>query len=429
MGGFDHLGIMVPSMLQHTGRLTPRQRQAQLREDYKLMAQFFETEKGSVATLKKLMQIIEAEVLTGDELIEGSGRWLYETAVERAAEKNSRARENKLWRAVSTAATGWAHPNKTMVGTVLDDLLEGKSFEVIKKKFGKKTQADVFRRPVAPPTMNQLQIAEKRVAELGVQHSLRRRVAYLEDLPKEAFHWDARDLLNFTPAAEERPAGVFAHLAPKTKDVIDTQQEDLKLPPVTMSWNKFQAEVLPKALEIEIYIPWAPNFFTGVATAADMEAPPILMYDFDDFRNPVSMYQRSSKDIRGNLVGTTPDMWNLADNQYHKVQAIVKAPHMFGPSVFTHLGEQALFIIDGAYDKQNERRDKGIALFPQLLKQDLYDISRVVETYSNEAVFEGDMKRQACGLMVVKGTSGQQPRRLKVKTEFGDRTIIIDRWE
>jgi hypothetical protein len=428
-GGFEHFGIMVPSMLQHTGRLTPRQRQAQLREDYKLMAQFFETEKGSVATLKKLMQIIEAEVLAGDELIEGSGRWLYETAVERAAEKNSRARENKLWRAVSAAAAGWAHPNKTMVGTVLDDLLEGKSFEVIKRKFGKKTQADVFRRPVAPPTMNQLQIAEKRVAELGMQQSLRRRVAYLEDIPTDAFHWDARTVVNFTPTAEERPAGVFAHLAPKTKDVIDTQQEDLKLPPVTMSWNKFRAEVLPKALDIEIYIPWAADFFTGTATAADPEAPPILMYDFDDYRNPMSMYQRSSKDFRDNLVGTTPDIWNLANNHYHKVQGIVKAPHMFGTAVFPQLGEQALFIIEGAYDKQNERGDKGIALFPQLLKQDLYDISRVVETYSNEAVFEGDVKRQVCGLMIVKNGNAQQHRRLKVKTEFGDRTIIIDRWE
>lgn len=426
-GGFEHFGIMIPSMFRHqTVKPTPRQKQAEIREDFKHMAGFFASPLGSIENLKKLMQILEAEVLTGDELIDGSGRWLYETALERAAEKNPVARDNKLWRAVASAPAGWAHPRKTMVGTVLEALLEGKSFESIKKSFKSKTRADVYRRPVAAPTMNQLQIAEKRVAELGMQHSLRRRVGYLTDLPLDAFHWDARNFAK--EEVVEAPASVFGHLAGKTKEAVNIQQEDLKLPPVTMSWNKFYAEVLPKAQGIEIFVPWSADFFTGTATAADMDAPPILMYDFEDYRNPVSMYQRSSKDFRDRLVGTTPDIWNLKENQYHKVAGITKAPHMFGTATFPQLGEQALIIIEGAYDRQNERGDKGIALFPQLLKSELHDISRVVETFSNEATFEGDVKQQACGVMLVKGGT-VNPRRLKVATEFGDRIIIVDRWE
>ena len=425
-GGFEHFAVMIPTFAQFQDRrLTPRQKQAELREDYNHMAKFFASEKGSIANLKKLMQIIEAEVLAGDELITGSGKWLYETAVEREAEKNTVLRANKLWRAVSAAGAGWAHPNKTMVGTVLDDLLEGKSFEVIKKKFATKTRADVYRRPVAAPTINQLAIAEKRVADLGLQPSLRRRVGYLSDFPANSSYWLAADHVKAEP---EAPTSVFGHLAPKAKDAVNTQQEDLKLPPVTMSWNKFRDEVLPKATDIEIYIPWQADFFTGLVAAAVPESPPIFMYDFDDARNQLSSYQRSAKDHWNRMVGTTPDNWMLEHNKYHKVQGLFKAPHQHGTVEFPQLGEQVFIIIEGSYDKQNARGDKGIALFPQLLKSDLHDIQRVVEAYSNNATFEGEIEKQACGLMLIKG-GAFLPRRLKVQSEFGPRTIIIDRWE
>jgi hypothetical protein len=425
-GGFEHFAITAPTYIRHVSKVqTARQRQAELREDYRNMARFFETPEGSLENLRKLMKLLESGALAGDELIDGSGRWLYHTALEREAAQDKRVRENLLWRAVSSAKAGFAHPTTTLVGTVLEGLLKGDSFESIKKQFGAKTVADKLHRPTAPPTLNQLQIAEKRVEVLGVQQSLRRRVAYFTDIPERAFIWHERAIVK---AEAEKPAGVFGHLAAKAKDAVSTTTEDLQLPPVTMSWNKFIEDVLPKAQDIEIYVPNQLDYFAGLAAAAVDDAPPILMYDFDDARNTVTAYQRSGKDFRGQLVGVGPDVWALQGNTYNKVRGIITAPHLWNGNQFPQLGQQIFFLIDGMYDRQAENGDRGIALFPALLKGELREIERVVEHFSNEATFEGDPKQQIGGLTIVKGGSFRA-RRLKLQTEFGPRVIIIDRWE
>lgn len=425
-GGFEHFAIAAPVAVRHYDRkLTGRQKQAQLREDYRRMALFFSSEKGSVEHLRNLMQILESETLQGDQIIDGAGRWLYETAVERANAKDQRVRENLLWRAVATAPAGFAHPNSTMVGTVLDGLLEGKPMSQIRGEYKAKTRADVYHRPVAAPTLNQLEIAEKLVEQLGVQQSLRRRVGYLSDVPAHGFIW-SRSREDETEEAV-KPRGVFGHLAPQAKDAAKT--EALELPAATMTWNKFVEDVLPKAHDIEIFVPDQNDIFGGLSAAAVGDAPPILMYDSEDARNSVSTYQRSNKDYAGRLVGTPPRDWGLVGWNYYPIKAIITGPHTWGDSKFPQLGELVFFVIEDCYDKMIEDGRAGIALFPQLLKQELREIQRVVEKYSNEAFFEGDVKQQAAGVFIAKGAPAGNPRRLRVKTEFGQRLINIDRWE
>jgi hypothetical protein len=91
------------------------------------------------------------------------------------------------------------------------------------------------------------------------------------------------------------------------------------------------------------------------------------------------------------------------------------------------MGEQLIFLIKGGYDKIIESGQEGLALFPNLLKPELHQISRVIESYSNQGKPEGNASDQVIGLGFVKG--GKFARHLRVTTATGKRDIVIDRWE
>jgi hypothetical protein len=426
-GGFQHFSVVPPSALLHvpTYKMDARQKQAQLREDYNRMAEAFEEPYLSVANLTKLQKVLEGDVLAGDEKIAGVAGWLIKTATERANAQNKRVKDNLLWRAIASALPGYTHPNTTTVGTVLDDIAAGKSFEVIKKNFEFKTRADRYRRPVAAATVNQIEEAQKLVEESGFTPSLRRRVATIDDIQDRAYVW--RKLLK--PTLEEpKQARVFDHLIKKA-----APEPELRLPASSMSWNKFSAEILPEVTDIEIYIDDMKQFFSGFMTAADPEAPPIIAYDMPEERNPVTIYQRYEQvppmyiGQAPGMRGVSPQVWNLEPGRYYSLHGIIKAPHMWGDVPFANMGEQLIFLIKGGYDKIIESGQEGLALFPNLLKPELHQISRVIESYSNQGKPEGNASDQVIGLGFVKG--GKFARHLRVTTATGKRDIVIDRWE
>lgn len=426
-GGFEHFTIIPPKALVHipTFKMNAKQKEAELREDYNRMAEAFAEPYLSVANLKQLQRVLEGDALAGDEKIAGVAGWLIKTATERAEAVNTRVKENLLWRAIASALPGYTHPNTTTVGTVLDDIAAGKSFEQIKKNFEWKTRGDRYRRPTAEATVNQIEQAEKLAVEMGIVPSLRRRPATIDDVQDRAYVW--RKLVK--PTLEAAPQEtVFGHLKKKAAPA-----PELKLPPTEMSWNKFSTEILPNVLDIEIYIDATKQFFSGFMTAVDAEAPPIIAYDMPEDRNSVTMYQRYEQvppqyiGQQMGMRGVDPQVWNLEPGRYYTLHGVVKAPHMWGDVVFSNLGEQLVFLIKGGYDKIIEGGQNGLALFPNLLKPELHQISRVIEQFSNQGKPEGDVTEQVVGLSIGKG--GKFSRHLRVTTETGKRDILIDRWE
>lgn len=428
-GGFTHMSVIPPVHLLHTRRdISARQAQAVLKEDYKRMAAAFSEPYLSVENLTQLKRVCDAEVLQGDEKIQGVARWLLNTATERKEATNQRVKENLLWRAIGSALPGYTHPNSTLVGTVLDDIAAGLDFESIKKRFIHKTRPDTFRRPDAAPTENHVEVAERLIEKMGVAPSLRRRVATIGDIQDRAYVW--RKLIK--PTVEEpAPVSIFGHL--KTKEA-DKPKKELALPAATMSWNKFASEVLPNVTDIEIYIQNQYDFYSGFMAGSVADAPPILVYDTDPAqRNTVSIYQRYTQ-IQQNpwspkqMTGVQPEVWNLEAGSYYPVTGVIKAPHMWGDAVFANMSEQLVFLIKGARDKIIEQGEYGLALFPQLLMEDLRSIERTIEAYSNQTKPEGDPKEAIAGLGISKGGSFN-PRHLRVTSADGQRAIVIDRWE
>jgi hypothetical protein len=427
-GGFTHLSVIPPVHLLHTRRdISARQQQAVLKEDYQRMAKALSEPYLSVENLTQLKRVLEAEVLAGDEKIQGVANWLYTTAVDRKNADNQRVRDNLLWRAIGSAMPGYTHPNSTLVGTVLDDIAAGFSFDEIQKRFLFKIKPDTHRRPLAPPTENHVEVAEKLIEKLGVAPSMRRRVATIGDIQDRAYVW--RKLIKPTVEEPKAAGSIFGHL--KTKE--DKPKKELALPAATMSWNKFVTEVLPNVTDIEIYIKDQYEYFSGFMTAVDPEAPPILVYDSLTDRNTVSIYQRFTQIQEHSfapmrMTGVKPEVWNLEPGSYYPVLGVIKAPHMWGEAKFANMAEQLVFLIKGARDLIIERGEAGLALFPQLLMEDLYSISRTIEAYSNQTKPEGDPTQAIAGLGISKGGSFN-PRQLRVTSADGQRAIVIDRWE
>ena len=425
MGGFEHFALHVPGgLIYEEFDLSCRQKQAALKQDYEAMAKHLSTTPMfSIDNLKKLMQVLNSEALKGAEKIQGAGRWLYKLATERAEAPNSRVKENLLWRAIGAAPAGWANSKNNVIGTVLEDLQKGTPFKDMAAKYGRKTAVDVYQQSVAAPTEGAIDAAEKLFEKQGLAPSLRRRVATLDDLPPQAFIW--RD----SPQEEQaKPArgGIFGGLKAKLKG---TDREELKLPPVTMSWNKFSSEILPEVTSADIYIPAQTDIFSGLTTAVVPDAPPILMYDDPENRNTVTSYAVfSGKDERsGALIGLPPANWNLEMAKYHPLQAMVTGPHEWGNIPMPQFRNQVYFVIEGAYDKSLEAGKTGLMIFPVLLRSELHSVKRVIEAFSKDGKLEGSPTQQVAGLSISQGNA--VPRRLRVQTQMGMREIIIDRWE
>lgn len=166
---------------------------------------------------------------------------------------------------------------------------------------------------------------------------------------------------------------------------------------------------------MEIHVP-AHGGFLALVTAADPAAPPILQWDTDTHRNPVSWYQYMN--------GSWASQWGLTGGIFARVSLVTHMPFMWPGSIDNgNHGAGAIFIIEGAKDS----RQSGSALFPEILRSEYHGVRSVLERYSRGAELEGRDEASACGLEIRKGGTGPTVR---VTSSTGSVTEYkIDRWD
>jgi hypothetical protein len=397
-GAWHHLAV-TPAKGQVYAGLVKKAHEvaAERREDYAMLcralADFDER------TIAAALAMVRAEALYRVEKVADRIEWLADLHAKRRTLKGP-ARDHATWLAVATAPAGWCHVRSSVVGSLLEDLEAGISPEAAGKKFAAKLQPLQYRRPTAPPSDGAIAQAEKVVAALGAAGALDRRFARLDDL---------RPL--WTPAPR-RPAdasgGVFGHLrAPDHVEMV------VKAPPMT--WTKFARTVLPDATAMRCQVP-ASGAFYGLVTAAKADAPPILQWDRDDARNPVSWYTYPH--------GAPANRWNLRAGSLVPVTAVTLLPFQWPPASCDHHGAGAVFILEGC----RETQPAGNALFPEILRSEFHGIRSVIEAYSRRATLGGADEASACGLAI---RSTHTPAiEVQVTAPSGIVTAYtIDRWE
>lgn len=398
-GVWHHLALTPPAAILHKrATQTAGQAMAEKREDFKTVMHALN--EFTQPHIELALTLLRTDALYRSEKVLGQAEWLHGLHIARAA-AHSGAKANAVWRAIGTAPAGFCHPRSSMIGTLLEDIAAGLEFSEVSRRFAAKMHPLAYQRPQAAPSAGAIAAAEKVMQQLGAAGSLARRFARLDEV--QALWKPA--LAKGAPVA----GGVFGHL--KTKDA--TPSPDMRIPAQTVTWEKFQREVLPTAEQIEFRAP-VQGSYTSLVTAVNADAPPILQWDSECARNPVSWYFWQN--------GSSASQFGLSGGEFHKVNAVAFKPSMWNGG-HEHHGQGVLFVIDGAKDS----RTPSACLFPEILKTEFHGVRSVLEAYSNGAQIEGAADQSAAGVMLNKG----QPWDAWVRVAAGGKTLEykIDRWD
>ena len=303
------------------------------------------------------------------------------------------------------APDGFCHPRSSMIGTLLEDIVSGLPFDTIERRFKEKMHPLQYQRPQAPPSSGNVELAEKIFEKLGIEKSLDRRYATIDEIQTI---WRPEEQKN----ASEKKGGVFSHL--KTKNKVGVEPVDG--PAKAMTWEKFLSTILPEADKIEYNVPYGSNSYAAFVTAEHQDSPPILQWDSEEKRNPVSWYLYSG--------GSTPSTWGLPESGYCEVNAISMQPSMWNGN-FSHQGKGIMFILERAKDSG---KLQGNSLFPEILKSELRSVRSTIESYSRNATLGNSDNASACGLMLQSsGTWGKNI--FRVTSKGIQSKFQLDRWD
>ena len=399
-GTWHHLAVRPPTgMLVRRSLQTAGQVMAEKREDFGTVSRALT--EFTLAHLDMALTLLRTDALYRSEKVLGQAEWLRALHVARAGARGA-GKANVVWRAVATAPAGFCHPRSSMIGTLLEDIAAGRGYDDVARAFAAKMHPLAYQRPQAAPAAGAIAAAEKVFQQLGAAGALARRFARVDEV---------QAVWRPAPKRAERSegGGVFGHLQPKGS----TPAPAMRVPAQTMTWSKFEATVLPAAERLEILAP-ARGHYAALVTAVDPDAPPILQWDREDARNPVSWYVWTN--------GSPASQWGLRGGQFHDVSAVTLKPSMWGGG-FEHQGNGVLFLIADA----RETRNAGAALFPEILKAEFHGVRSVIEAYSRGATIEGIGEPHAAGLMLSAGSSWDATVRVWSAGRALD--YRLDRWD
>ena len=403
-GQWHHLSARLPATMVHKHPLlTPGQAMAEKLEDFRNMQRALGD--FTAEHVDQALQLLNSDALYRAEKVIGPAQFLRDLITIRQEQRNQAQRYNLTWRRIAAAPAGFCHPRSSMIGSLLEDIAAGLDFADVSRKFAAKMHPLQYQRPQAAPSAGAIAAAEAAFAKLGAAGALARRLACVDEL--QAL---------WKPKAVEKPAagGLFGHLKAKGADPAPAS---LRVPAQAMTWDKFRRTVLDDAQRIEVLVPVQAGNWCVFVTAADPNAPPILQWDREDARNPVSWYVWTG--------GAPAGQYGVQGGQYHEVEAVVLKPSMWSVSdAFSHQGKSATFIVRGA----RESRKAGAALFPEILRSEFHGMRSVIEAYSRSAEMQGLDQPHAAGLQVSEGAN--QPLTVRV---YGagppPMEYRIDRWD
>ena len=183
----------------------------------------------------------------------------------------AKTKKNIIWKAVATAPVKYPQVRSSMIGTLLDDIKEGLDFASISTRF--KSKMSTYMIAQSAPSDGNVQQAEKLVKQLGIENSLIREYAKLEDIPE--FIW--KDKKHEVKAPKKESGGIFGNIVTKQKEQSQATPQ-MAMPTSTMTWKKFEETVLGSAEKVEVSIDNT-NRLMALVNAYDKESPNILQWD------------------------------------------------------------------------------------------------------------------------------------------------------
>ncbi len=401
-GVWTHMAVDMPPKLIYRGKVdTAGQKEAQKNEDHSLLLAC--VRKYKVQDVESAVNLLRSGSLYQGEKILPMAEWFLETI--RAA-GGKRINTNILWYRAATAPTGFCNIPASMVGTLLDDIAAGYGSDEIKRRFDEKMHPLKYQRPKADPSDGNVRRAEEIVAKMGLEPSLERRFARLDEV-QAIWRPGEEKISAFT-------GGVFSGVPVKGKQ--SDVKNGVEAPETAMTFEKFRRTVLPGAKKIELLVSYHADSYAGLLTAVHPDAPPILKWDREEERNPFSWYIYHG--------GSPHGEWNL-NTGWNEVTAVVLQPNMWSDHPCGYSSNGALFVLNGAKDLNGP---SSACLFPEILKGALHEVRATIEAFSKTTRPSGREDADVCGLLI-QSSSRWLDVKLRVTSDVGVARYKIDRWD
>lgn len=394
-GGWTHLSIPTPDGVKTTVLTkSASEIEAASKENFRMLNRALE--KYSIKTAQKALQLLRSEQLFRPEKVIGQAEW-FADLIETIARFKSK-RRNVVWAAVGNAPVGFCNVNSSALGSLMDDIQSGMAERSIKNRFNEKMDPLKYRRPQTAPGAQNIKRGEEIIAKMGLERSLKRRYATLNDLD---LSWSPRP----QKAVQKQSMGVFGSV--KARGEVAKQVTRAGTKPATMTFAKFEKKILPHAESIQVL---APNHgsYSALCTAVHADAPNLLQWN-----NPVNWY------VYGG--GSSANQWGVRGNTWINVTGVALQPNMWDNEC-EHQGESAFFLLEGCRDSRNA----GLALFPEILKSELHEIRKTIESYSSSNKMEGRVNANACG---IKFGGGAKNLRVRVVSKGVETEYLLDRMD
>lgn len=305
------------------------------------------------------VRVLQADALDRSEKTLGVAEWFL--SLHKLVAASRALRNNLIWNAVASAPAGWCHISSTMIGTLLNDIVENIPYERIAQRWALKMHPLQYNRPTKEVSEGNVKKANEIIEKLGAQGSLARQFATMSDITETL--WVPPSNVEVVPPS----GGVFDRLL-RGKSKIN----DLVLPPQQVAWTYVQDTLLPAAKSVEFYT-IAGNFFSMVAPV-NRDAPPLLQWP-----NQLSWYVY--------VGGSRPEAWGLPGGTWVPVKTICRKPCHWHGNVMDREAPHICLLLPGARDLKYKR---GGGFFPESLRSEFHGIRSVLEAHITTVVISGD---------------------------------------
>lgn len=230
---FNHFHCVVPSALVNRDYRTVLSRVESTKQVFNRGLDEITTE----ALEMTLELIAQGSLYRGDEFKSGVSNFL--ELKRKYLSLDDKQKDIFVWLNVDTAG---ARIRNTAIGTLLQDLSEGKELEEAVKAFERVVAPTNYKRPKALVTQGMINSALKTIDDLGIEEALYRRHAKLEDI-------SVNDVLFADRNAKPKMQGVAGLLQKEVKVGTKNLQKIEEI-----GIDEFLANVLPSCTSLEILL-------------------------------------------------------------------------------------------------------------------------------------------------------------------------------
>ena len=396
---FNHLMAYAPP-----ANLVRAKEGINLDERHKTFAKSIVKLTKQFTTVDNIMKVF---VMLQDDIIPMKDKYyglveVYLQYAKRLIESKGILRNNLMWKYSILAPDALVAFSNTAIGNLIENLNNGMNDEVAINIYQQMVDSHHYMRPTKEVTSNQTEDAFKLISKLGyTEKDFDRKLALFDDI-KDHCIW----LPKQTKTISQKDENFFSRLA-ADKENVESDEDDLRTRTTkTMSFTTFLKEIEAGKYTAMQYLYTPDNPMYAMVAPVHPDAKPILYWDTEEDRNPYSWYTRGGTDrFFDPYYDATYDRIDYFASKTLKrnhVIGIVPLPHMWNKTLsIASVGFKGyLFVIKDVEDTANSSS----ALFPQILKKDLYPIRAVIERYSNQTLMvipdKDKGKQKACGVCI-----------------------------